>query len=103
MRAGNAPGQGIGFYRGTVQYDGRELATRTLIEAKNWKDGEKMATALQKGQFWAGYKVLNQGVRQVAGSGGYQVVWRVSGRQAADVIQQIFRKNNVPIQVVFFP
>jgi hypothetical protein len=103
MRAGNAPGRGMGFYRGTVQFDGRELATKSLIEVKNWKDGGRMANALSKGQYWAGNKVLQQGVRQVGASGGYQVVWRVSGRQAADLIQQIFRNNKVPIQVVFFP
>lgn len=103
MKAGNAPGPGVGFYRGVVQFDGRDLATRTLLEVKNWRDGEKMATALQNGRMWAGYKVLNQGVRQVAASGGYPVVWRVSGRQAADIVQQIFRRNNVPIQVVVYP
>lgn len=103
MRAANAPGTGVGFYRGAVQFDGRDLTTRTLLEVKNWKDGEKMATALTEGKWWAGQRVLNQALRQLAARGSYSVVWRMSGRQAAGVVQQIFRANNLPIEVVVFP
>jgi hypothetical protein len=103
MRAGNAPGSGVGFYRGSVQYDGRELATRTLIEVKNWQDGGRMTGALARGEYWAGMRVLRQGMRQVGAAGGYRVQWRVAGRAAADVIQKIFRANKLPIDVVFFP
>jgi hypothetical protein len=92
---------GMGYFVDGVQFEG--FASRTLLDAKFWRSGGHMAKALKSGRMWAGWKVVNQANRQlrVAKARGVDVEWRFASKEVADLVQQIFRANGLPIRAVF--
>jgi hypothetical protein len=100
MTSCGAP-KGMGYKVDGVQFEG--FRNGKLLDAKHWLDDGMMAKALGRGRWWAGQKVVTQAERQlaVARARGVGVEWRVAGRQTADILRQIFRNNNLPIDVVY--
>lgn len=93
--------KGWGYYVNGVQFDGFD--PNLLADAKFYPDGGGMARALERQEYWAGAKALNQAARQLNAANGMAVEWRVAGQTAATQLQQLFRVNNVPIRVVYLP
>jgi hypothetical protein len=95
--------RGMGFHRNGIQFDGVNHNQPLLLEAKYYLDGGGMSRALARQSWWAGNKALEQAARQLKAAGGVTIEWRVAGKVAAEQLELLFQKNNVPIKVVYFP
>jgi hypothetical protein len=95
---------GIGYYVNGVQFDGVDLAEKILIDAKNYGAERGTTRALLNNNYHVGMKLLEQAESQVqAAPSEFQVVWKVASPQAAEKLQQLFRVNKVPVQVLHVP
>ena len=99
-RVCNAP-EGKGYYVGGVQFDGYEGGK--LLDAKYYPEGSSMTRSLERDNYFVGNKLLDQARRQVRAAGAAKVEWRVASESATGKIQQLFRVNDVPIEVVYVP
>ena len=95
--------KGLGYFVDNVQFEG--FKNGRLLDAKAWEDGGRLAQALRRQEFWAGAKVVEQARRQllVASAHGVEVEWRFIGKEAAEIVREIFRVNGLPVHVVFIP
>lgn len=94
---------GMNYRVNGVRFDGYDHASRTLLDAKYYLDKGGAAKSLARNSYFFGNKVLADGLKQANAARGMTVEWRVAGRVAAGKIEELFRVNNVPIRVVYFP
>jgi hypothetical protein len=113
-KAGGLP-SGKGYYVAgpdgiPIQFDG--YVDNKLIEAKYYMDNGSFTRGANEfmnnpnsefAQKWYDRAMsdLKQAEKQVAAAGNVQIEWRVSGEQAAKLLQQMF--DHLPINVVHFP
>lgn len=92
-----------------VKFDGYDRATGEVIDAK-WgyqqfidKLGEWRDSFLHSSSGGVD-KMAEQARKQVQAAGEGNVIWRVSNRQAADLVRDTLRSQDVTgIEVVFWP
>jgi hypothetical protein len=96
--------RGIGYYVNGVQFDGVDLAEKTLIDAKNYGAKRGTTRALLNNNYYVGMRLLEQAESQVAAAPSeFQVVWKVASPEAAGKLRQLFRVNKVPVKVLHVP
>jgi len=95
--------KGMGYYVDEVQFEG--FSDGKLLDAKFWRSDGRVGGALLKGEYWAGWKVVNQAERQlaVAGPRGVEVEWRIADDKVAEAVRTIFRAHKFSIRVVHIP
>ena len=83
-----------------VQFDAFDPNGQTLVDAKNWRADGQIVKALEAGEHWAGWKVVEQAQEQLKVARGFGVEWRVASPEAKKVIDPIFKAWNFDITVV---
>lgn len=101
IKCGGKPNQG--YYVNGVQFDAFDEQSRLLVDAKNWQADGRIVKALEAGEHWAAWKVVNQAQDQLRAAKGFPIVWRVASKEAKAAIDPILKGWKFNISVVVVP
>jgi hypothetical protein len=103
-KVGGPPDQGYYIKRvnseRSVQFDAFDRDRLTLIDGKNWLADGRIVKALEAGEPWAAWKVVEQANDQLKVARGFAIEWHVASPEAKKVIEPIFKGWNYDIKVV---
>ena len=88
---GGPPDQG--YYVKGVQFEAFDPTLQTLVDGKNWVADGRIVKALEAGEHWAAWKVVEQAQAQLKVAQGFAIEWRVASPEAKKVIESIFKSE----------
>lgn len=90
-----------GYFVNAVEFDG--FKGGKLLDAKFFEKGGRFVTAERYRIFYKGQSLYHQAVSQVRVARGTPIEWHVPSKEAKDLLDQMMKANDLPIEVVVTP